>query len=98
MRMSRDTLCVCPETRHCRGARRSEEWRPAPGASDTVRPKAPIRVGSGAEATSRLDGDEGLLRTDLQLLDRPGVPVRIGETEEPAPVLVTERHDLAGLD
>src|ERR1044071_5464065 len=55
-------------------------------------------MASGAEAGAMLRRDQGHLRADLELLDGPGVAVRIGKSEERAAVALVEDLDLAALD
>ena len=50
------------------------------------------------EPAAVVERDQRLLAADLELLDRPGVAVRVAEAEERAAVALVEDHDLAGLD
>src|SRR6478735_8662154 len=70
------------------------------GSRRALRPSvAPAStVARGPEPATVLGPDQGLLAADLELLDRPGVAVRIGEAEERATVLGREDHDLAAFD
>src|SRR5436190_6098932 len=69
-----------------------------PGFTRSTSRRPGLRGTSGAEATSVLDGDQGLLAADLQLLHRPAVAVGIGEAEERAAISLVELHDLAHRD
>jgi hypothetical protein len=53
---------------------------------------------SGPEAASMLERDQRSVRADLELLDGPGVAVRVAEAEERAAVAWVEHGDLAAFD
>src|SRR5439155_19590239 len=79
-------------------------WNPSPArdlGSTTPRrlDRGAGRLGAlRAEAAASLVRDQRLGGPDLQLLYRPGVSVRVGETEEGAAVPLVKDGDLAHLD
>ena len=53
---------------------------------------------SSAEPAAMVLRDQRGLPTDLELLDRPGIPVGVAEAEERAAIAFVEHHDLAAVD